>query len=218
LKGGAGAARERSRGDLPDWQLEGFGLGDRKIAGQQGTASRGGGAYGAGAAVLVVGLSGCHEAPLRNLAESGTSQHGAPPIGRPPIGRARGGLEWLVGRRQKSPDALGTGHHRQQLHATLCTLDIRGHLSQRFFEEARPTVGTCLLAARARLVVRVVPRRGSQRRPAPARCASATCSQTRERWRISQCGSAAAARSSLTDTRETTDPSRRRRFHRRRNA
>ena len=83
------------------------------------TSSGGGGTYAASAAVVVV--DGCRSVSksLRNVAESGTSQHGASPIGGPPIGRARGGLEWLIGRRQKSPDALDLGHHRQELHATV---------------------------------------------------------------------------------------------------
>src|SRR5450432_674820 len=56
---------------------------------------------------------------LRHVAERLSAQDGALPERRPPVGRTRRRVEWLVGRREKSADALGVGNHREELHAAL---------------------------------------------------------------------------------------------------
>src|SRR5260221_14744451 len=85
---------------------------------QNGTISRPGRTCPGRRAVPIIG-AGRSVATLRHVAERFASQHGARPIRRPPIGRARGGLEWFVGRCEKSPDALHFRDHRQELHAAL---------------------------------------------------------------------------------------------------
>src|SRR3954470_3823387 len=86
---------------------------------QNGTISRSGRMCPGGRAVPIIGAGRSVAKLLRRVAERFASQHGARPIRRPPIGRARGGLEWFVSRREKSPDALHFRDHRQELNAAL---------------------------------------------------------------------------------------------------
>ena len=98
---------------------------------QNGTISRSGRTCPGGRAVPIIGAGRSVAKLLRHVAERFASQHGARPIRRPPIGRARGGLEWFVGRCEKSPDALRFRDHRQKLHAALAlrTFEKRGQFN-----------------------------------------------------------------------------------------